>query len=94
MAGYLESYRAADKLNIRARRLLGDSDYGTVEFGTTKIEFSRAGLNNGNITSIIGLTAAPGNLYKNSTWNLKNPPIDPPDVAEMYRLADILAIFL
>lgn len=94
MAVYLESLCAAYKLNSKARRLLGDSDRGTVEFGTTTIKFSKTGLDSGNITSMIGLREAPGNLYRDSTWNLKNPPIDPPDIAEMNRLAHILAIFL
>lgn len=94
MAVDQESFRTANGLKNNAMRLLGDFDRGTVEFGITTIKFSKTGLNNENLISIIGSMEAPGNLYKNSTWNLKNPPIDPPDIAEMNRLADILAIFL
>ncbi len=94
MAGYQESHSAAHRLNSKAKCLLGDSDQKMVEFGTTIIKFNQNGLNNGNVTSVTGFREAPGNLLKDSTWNLKNPPIDPPDIAEMNRLADILAIFL
>lgn len=94
MAGFQESIYAAYKLKSRAWRLLGDSGQGTVEFGTTTIKFSRISLFNGNIYSTVGSTEVPGDLIKNSTWDLKNPPIDPPDIIEMNRLADILAIFL
>lgn len=95
MAGLEESRYAALRLSSNAQRLLDDSaNQRIVEFGITTIQFSKVGLRNGNITSIIGLSGSPGNLYKDSTWDLKNPPIDPPDIKEMNRLADILAIFL
>lgn len=94
MTGRQESRYTAYKLKSRAQRLLGDSDQRLVEFGETRIIFNNIALRRGNITSIIGSRDSPGNLFRDSTWNLKKPPIDPPDIAEMNRLAEILAIFL
>lgn len=94
MAGSQESLFAANKLSSNAQRLLGDSDHRIIKSGTTTIKFSRISLRNGNIDSTVGSAETAGNLLIHTTWNLVHLPIDPPDIKEMNRLADILELFL
>jgi hypothetical protein len=90
MSSSKEAREAADRLIDIAWEFLDDSDEKTVEVGKTRIEINRIALKNGNLMSKIGSMSTPGELYVDRTSDLKNPPIDPPDVAEMIRLTSIL----
>ncbi|MBI5356026.1 hypothetical protein HZB78_00235 [Candidatus Collierbacteria bacterium] len=87
------SAEAAQKLWLAAD-LLSGKNCSLAKFGTTKILLNKAALANGNIASEIGSPRTSGLTYIHRTLNLNKPPIDPPDIAEMNRMTDVLMIFL
>lgn len=93
------SIMAAQKIKGAAQSLLNIwKKQGVLEFESlelesrtkTKIFLNRAALANGNISSEIGAPRTSERFYRHSVWNLSQPPVDPPDIAELNRLADIL----
>jgi hypothetical protein len=92
MSSSKEAREAADRLMDIAGKFLDDSNQKTIEVGKTRIEINRVALKNGNVMSKIGSMSTPGELFVDRTLDLKNPPIDSPDVAEMIRLTSILEI--
>lgn len=90
MSSPKEARAAADRLKALAWKVLDGDEKKIIEAGKTGIKLKRIALKNGNITSEIGSFRTPGELYRNSTYDLTRPPIDSPDVAEMISLTEIL----
>lgn len=93
------STMAAQRIKGTAQSLLNIwKEQGVLEFEFLELEsktktnifLNRAALANGNITSEIGASRTSEKFYRHSVWNLSQPPVDPPDIAELNRLADIL----
>ena len=91
------SMEAAKKLESAAEKLLmlGDAT-GKVCVKTDKliISFDSVGLKIGNINSKTATSNDSGYLHVDSVWNLRQPPIDPPDIAQLNRMAGILESYL
>lgn len=97
MTNHEASLVAAERLIGAARKLVILHDNTQeLQFSTDKltIYFNSISLKNGNIRSETKISKASGDPYRRSDWNLHQPPIDPPDIAELGRMANILESYL
>jgi hypothetical protein len=91
------SAAAAKRLETAAEKLLIlDDGTGGVNVATDKliISFNRVGLRIGNITSETTTLKNADCFRRNSVWDLRRPPVDSPDIAELNRMAGILESYL